>query len=119
MSFMMSTGNNGKLTFDDTPGKKFVTSGTGFIGYRVAMSLLEAGYTHVRVGVWKADRQAGDEDLAGKCTYNLRSAPEIYENPRTTPLLTFETYCIPLFHISYDAALNGVKMLYTIPHIAK
>jgi hypothetical protein len=80
MSFMKSTGKVlsdiipglGKFTFDDTPGKIFVTSGTGVIGYRVAMSLLEAGYTNVRVGVWKGDRQAGDEDLAGNCTYQLR-----------------------------------------------
>lgn len=29
-----------------------VTSGTGVLGYRVAMSLLEAGHTDVRVGMW-------------------------------------------------------------------
>ena len=39
----------GKLTFDDDLGKIFVTSGTGVVGYRVAMSLLEQGQKDVRV----------------------------------------------------------------------
>jgi hypothetical protein len=81
MSFMKSTGKAladiipglGKFTFDDSPGKIFVPSGTGVVGYRVAMSLLEAGHTNVRVGIWKGDLQAGEgEDLPGKCTYHLR-----------------------------------------------
>ena len=39
-----------------------VTSGTGVIGYRVAVSLLEAGQS-VRVGVWKGDRQGMDNSF--------------------------------------------------------
>lgn len=39
----------GKFTFDSDLGKIFVTSGTGVVGYRVAMSLLEQGQTDVRV----------------------------------------------------------------------
>jgi len=31
----------GRLTFDNDLGTVFITSGTGVIGYRVAMSLLE------------------------------------------------------------------------------
>ena len=57
MSFLKSTGKNladiipglGKFTFDDNLGKIFVTSGTGVVGYRVAMSLLEQGQKDVRV----------------------------------------------------------------------
>ena len=39
-----------------------VTSGTGVIGYRVAVSLLAAGQD-VRVGVWKGDRQGMDSSF--------------------------------------------------------
>jgi nucleoside-diphosphate-sugar epimerase len=57
MSFLKSTGKAmadvipglGRLTFDNDLGKIFVTSGTGVIGYRVAMSLLEQGQKDVRV----------------------------------------------------------------------
>mmetsp|Transcript_281 Transcript_281/g.686 ORF Transcript_281/g.686 Transcript_281/m.686 type:complete len:142 (-) Transcript_281:1361-1786(-) len=57
MSFLKKTGKAmadvipglGKLTFDDDLGKIFVTSGTGVVGYRVAMSLLEQGQKDVRV----------------------------------------------------------------------
>lgn len=42
----------GKLTFDDDIGAVFITSGTGVIGYRVALSLVEAGVKNVRVGIW-------------------------------------------------------------------
>lgn len=49
----------GRLTFDGELGKIFVTSGTGVIGYRVAMSLLNAGHTNVRVGVWMGEREVG------------------------------------------------------------
>lgn len=40
-----------------------VTSGTGVVGYRVAISLLEAGHKDVRVGVWKGDRQGMDKSF--------------------------------------------------------
>ena len=69
MSFMKKAGKGladiipglGHFTFDDSPGKIFVTSGTGPLGYRVAMSLLEAGHSNIRVGVWKGDRQGPDD----------------------------------------------------------
>lgn len=48
----------GVFTFDPNIGKVFITSGTGVIGYRVAMSLLEAGHMDVRVGVWRGAREA-------------------------------------------------------------
>ena len=43
-----------------------VTSGTGVVGYRVAVSLLEAGHKDVRVGIWKGDRQGSSvtDDVA-------------------------------------------------------
>jgi NAD(P)H dehydrogenase (quinone) len=49
----------GRLTFDPDLGTIFVTSGTGVIGYRVAMSLLEAGHKSVKVGIWKGEREIG------------------------------------------------------------
>lgn len=59
MSFLKSTGKAmadvipglGRLTFDNDLGKIFVTSGTGVVGYRVAMSLLEQGQKDVRVSL--------------------------------------------------------------------
>jgi len=48
------------IGFEASLGKIFVTSGTGVIGYRVAMSLLKAGHKDVRVGVWMGERDAGD-----------------------------------------------------------
>ena len=51
----------GKLIIDDNTntniGTIFIPSGTGVIGYRVALSLLHAGITNVRVGIWFGDRQ--------------------------------------------------------------
>jgi hypothetical protein len=47
----------GKMTFDEDIGTIFITSGTGVIGYRVALSLVEAGVKNVRVGIWTGDRQ--------------------------------------------------------------
>ena len=47
----------GHFTFDPSIGTVFVTSGTGVIGYRVALSLLEFGHKSVRVGIWKGERQ--------------------------------------------------------------
>ena len=53
----------GKLTFDDSLGKIFVTSGTGVVGYRVAMSLLEQGQKDVRVSTacGEGERDEGNE----------------------------------------------------------
>lgn len=72
-SFLKSTGKAiadvvpglGKFTFDNEMGKIFITSGTGVIGFRVALGLLEAGHKNVRVGIWRGDRQVswdGEED---------------------------------------------------------
>ena len=47
----------GRVKIDDKFGTVFITSGTGVIGYRVALSLLEAGVKSVRVGIWSGDRQ--------------------------------------------------------------
>ena len=53
----------GKFTYDADIGTVFITSGTGVIGYRVAMSLLEAGVKNVRVGIWRGDRLVRQSSL--------------------------------------------------------
>ena len=45
----------GIRNLDPESGKIFVTGGTGVIGHRVAVRLLNAGYPHVRLGVSKID----------------------------------------------------------------
>lgn len=48
-------------------GKVFITSGSGVVGFRVAVSLLEAGHKDVRVGIWKGDRQGMDKSFGQQC----------------------------------------------------
>jgi uncharacterized protein YbjT (DUF2867 family) len=98
----------GHFTFDSTVGKIFVTSGTGLIGYRVAISLLEAGYKDVRVGIWKGDRQGGedDPDFASRCTYELQN--------RGAEVIDFDW----ANDDDYNKAVKGVKTVFcTIPHM--
>lgn len=84
-----------------------VTSGTGVIGYRVAMSLLEAGHKDVRVGVWKGDRSLDiDKNFGDQCADQLAAkGAEIIEfdwNDKS----------------QYAAALKGVKTVFcSLPHI--
>lgn len=88
MSFLKKTGKAladvipglGHFTFDPTAGKIFVTSGTGVIGYRVAVSLLEAGYKNVRVGIWKGDRQGMDASFGQQVADVLEAkGAEVFE----------------------------------------
>jgi len=75
MSFMKKTGKAfadiipglGHFVFDDSVGTIFITSGSGVIGYRVAISLLEAGHKDVRVGIWKGDRHDTDSSFGKQC----------------------------------------------------
>jgi NAD(P)-dependent dehydrogenase (short-subunit alcohol dehydrogenase family) len=74
MSFLKKAGKEladvipglGEFTFDEDLGTVFVTSGTGVIGHRVALSLLEAGHRSVRVGIWKSDREIGGDKSMGQ-----------------------------------------------------
>jgi hypothetical protein len=69
MSFLKASGKAladvipglGRLTFDADTGGIFITSGTGVVGYLVAMSLLALGHKSVRVGIWKGERNIGAE----------------------------------------------------------
>lgn len=98
----------GKFTFDANAGKIFVTSGTGVIGYRVAVSLLEAGHRDVRVGIWKGDRQGMDakfgKDVADVLTSKGAEVIEFdWSNEK-----------------DFANALDGVKTVFcTLPHIEK
>jgi uncharacterized protein YbjT (DUF2867 family) len=118
MSFLKSTGKAladiipglGNLTFDADAGTIFITSGTGVIGYRVAMSLLEAGYKKVRVGVWKGEREVGpgddDSDFVGKITLLLRQ--------KGAEVIDFDWKD----QSTYKIALKGCKTVFcTIPHL--
>lgn len=96
------------LTFDPSLGTIFVTSGTGLIGYRVALSLLEAGHKSVRVGIWYGDRQIGDDE---------KSLAE-----RVTEVLTAKgAECISFDWSdkeSFQNTVQGVKTVFcTIPHM--
>ncbi len=51
MSFLKNAGIPGLKGTKDDLGKIFVTSGTGVVGYRVAMSLLAQGQQDVRVRI--------------------------------------------------------------------
>jgi uncharacterized protein YbjT (DUF2867 family) len=74
MSFLKKTGKAladvipglGNFTFDEDLGTVFITSGTGVIGHRVALSLLQAGHKSVRVGIWKSDREIGGDKSMGQ-----------------------------------------------------
>lgn len=80
MSFMRqaSNGNLGSVLpalkdIDvDNIGKVFITSGSSVIGYRVAVSLLEAGLTDVRVGIRKKSDRV-DESYGEQCFEVLKS----------------------------------------------
>mgnify|MGYP005839457321 CR=1 FL=1 len=66
----------GHFTFDEHSynGGVFITSGSGVIGYRVALSLLKAGHKNVRVGMWKGDRHNAERDFGQKCAEILESS---------------------------------------------
>lgn len=104
----------GKFTFDGSLGKIFVTSGTGVVGYRVALRLLEAGHQDVRVGIWKGLSSSGhdeneenvQEDFANKISEVLAAkGAEIVEFDWADPE-------------GFAPALQGVKSVFcTIPHM--
>jgi NAD(P)H dehydrogenase (quinone) len=118
MSFLKKSGKAladvipglGRLTFDPEIGTVFITSGTGVIGYRVAMSLLEAGHKSVRVGIWKGDRElgpgAGDKSFAETISDLLESKGATVVNFDWS-----DESC-------YKEALFGVKTVFcTLPHM--
>jgi uncharacterized protein YbjT (DUF2867 family) len=84
-----------------------VTSGTGVIGYRVAISLLEAGYKDVRVGIWGYDSGAfADNSFSKQC------ADELME--RGAEVVDFDWSNIDEF----STALKDVKTVFcSLPHI--
>lgn len=82
------------------------------IGYRVAMSLLEAGHKNVRVGIWMGDRQVGIG--AGQKSYGDHIADILTE--KGAEVISFDWSD----ETSYGAALNGVKSVFcTLPHMDK
>ena len=93
----------GKFTFDDKVGTVFITSGSGVVGYRVAISLLEAGHKDVRVGIWKGDRQEGmntpqDSSFGQKCADALaaKGAEVIDFDWTNEDGTTFVLLCYPI-----------------------
>jgi len=96
----------GKFTFDPELGTVFVTSGSGVIGHRVALSLLEAGHEDVRVGIWKGDRTVGDKSLGQKAADELAA--------KGATVVDFD-WSNPA---QFPEALAGVKSVFcTIPHM--
>jgi uncharacterized protein YbjT (DUF2867 family) len=114
MSFLKKAGQKmadvvpglGHFTFDADLGTIFITSGTGVIGYRVAMSLLEAGHKSVRVGIWKGDREIGDKSLSAKVSEELRA--------KGADVVDFDW----ANEECYANAVEGVKTVFcTLPHM--
>ena len=108
-----------------------VTSGTGVIGYRVAISLLEAGCTDLRVGIWGYDSGAFAQNSFGKqCADELleRGAEVVdfdWSNPDqfTTALKDVKTVFCSLPHIrnwtdAFPAFLRACK-LRKVEHFVK
>lgn len=95
------------LTFDPSLGTIFITSGTGLVGYRVALGLLEAGHKSVRVGIWYGDRQIGGEkSLAENVTEILKA--------KGAECVAFDWND----KASFKENLKGVKTVFcTIPHM--
>jgi uncharacterized protein YbjT (DUF2867 family) len=96
----------GRFTYDSSVGTVFITSGSGVIGYRVAISLLEAGHKDVRVGIWKGDRFDAERGFGQQCAENLeQKGAQVIEFDWKNP-------------DDFDAALNGVKTVFcTVPHV--
>jgi uncharacterized protein YbjT (DUF2867 family) len=119
-SFLKSTGKAfadvipglGKFTFDGDMGKIFITSGTGVIGYRVALGLLEAGHKNVRVGIWRGDRQVGPGVTApGEKSFADNIATILEEKGAEVVDFNWAD------ESGFEAALTGVKSVFaTIPH---
>jgi nucleoside-diphosphate-sugar epimerase len=118
MSFLKQTGKAmadvipglGRFTFDDDAGTIFITSGTGVLGYRVAMSLLEAGHKKVRVGIWKGEREIGpgaeDDTFANGIAYLIQS--------KGGEVINFDWKD----ESTYKDALKGCQTVFcTIPHV--
>jgi hypothetical protein len=91
-------------------GKIFITSGTGVIGYRVAMSLLEAGHKAVSVGVWKGERKLGpgaENDCFASNIANILAA-------KGAEVVDFDW----TDETTYENALKNVQTVFcTIPHM--
>jgi uncharacterized protein YbjT (DUF2867 family) len=97
----------GKFTFDSDLGSVFVTSGTGVVGYRVALSLLEAGHKNVRVGIWKGDRLIGGDNSLGQKVADLLES-------KGAEVVDFDWSN----EDDYGKALEGVKTVFcSLPHM--
>jgi uncharacterized protein YbjT (DUF2867 family) len=84
-----------------------ITSGTGVIGYRVAISLLEAGYKDIRVGIWNGDHQGALDKSFGSNIAELLKA-------KGAEVIDFDWSK----EEDYAPALSGVKTVFcTIPHV--
>jgi len=84
-----------------------VTSGTGVLGYRVAISLLEAGHKDVAVGMWGYDSGRLSENSFGK-----QCADELVARGAT--IVDFD-WSHPN---KYETILKGVKTVFcSLPHI--
>lgn len=95
------------LSKDEDMDTAFVTSGTNVVGYRVAMGLLDAGYEHVRVGVWKGPREPGvSQDVGQLVSLELER--------KGATVIKFDW----TDEEAYTMALAGVKSVFcTIPHM--
>lgn len=90
-----------------------MTSGTGVLGFRVAVSLLEAGHKDVRVGIWKGDRDDNPASFGEQCAKILEEkGAEVVSNQidlaiaRATPAVT---HMIPYLHAPRLSSIGRIK----------
>ena len=88
-----------------------MTSGTGVVGYRVAISLWEAGHKDIRVGVYKGSSPGVDSGAYGD-SFGAKCAEELIK--RKIEVINFD-WSNPS---QYDDALRDVKTVFcSLPHI--
>jgi hypothetical protein len=82
------------------------------IGYRVAMSLLEAGHKDVRVGIWRGDRQEETSGVSDNTSFADNVAKVLAE--KGAEVVDFDWSN----EDGYKEVLAGVKTVFcTIPYM--
>lgn len=96
---------------DPESGKIFIT-GTGVIGYRVALKLLRAGYPHVRIGTHNLENAEGLNKMGAELADFAWDREETYDKALTDIKSVFIT--IPYtnkWYTHFQPFLEGMLLL--------